>query len=246
MTEPASTVLTEDTQTTQTVWKDTVTDDYKPLVETKGWNSQNDVLKSYAELEKAMGSRVKIPDESSSEEERSNFYIRLGRPENADGYEVNVPDTIPRDEEFENTMRNIAFKAGAPKAQFEEMVKGYYDFLDAKLKKTEEEGEKALRDTWKSDYDQNIEVAKRTFKQFGGDELAELLVKTRLGNHPALVKAFYEIGKLNMDDNLIKGTQTQTETYVPKYPKSPEMYRNGDDEESKKARAYFEAKGFKY
>ncbi len=246
MTEPESTVLTADDQTTQAVWKDTVLDEYKPLIETKGWNDSNAVIKSYQELEKTMGSRIKIPDESSSEEERSNFYIRLGRPENAEGYEVNVPETFPRDEEFENTMRNIAFKTGAPKAQFEALVKGYYEFIDAKLKKTEEEGEKNLRESWKSDYDQNIEVAKRAFKQFGGDEFTDLLVKTRLGNHPAVVKAFYEIGKTSMDDTLIRGTQTTEEEYVPQFKDSPEMYRNGEDEESKKARAYFQARGIKY
>jgi hypothetical protein len=246
MTEPESTVLTEDAQTTQTVWKDTVLDEHKELVENKGWNDTNSVIKSYTELERAMGSRIKIPDENAGEEELSNFYLKLGRPETAEGYEVNVPESVPRDEDFENTMRNIAFKTGAPKAQFEALVKGYYEFLDAKLKRTQEEGEKNLRDTWKADYDQNIEVAKRAFKQFGGDEFSDLLVKTRLGNHPAMVKAFYEIGKVNMDDTLIRGTQTTDEDYVPQYKDSPDMYATGDDEESKKARAYFEAKGHKY
>ncbi len=49
-----------------------------------------------------------------------------------------------------------------------------------------------------------------------------------------------------MDDTLIRGTQTTEEEYVPQFKDSPEMYRNGEDEESKKARAYFQARGIKY
>jgi hypothetical protein len=51
-----------------------------------------------------------------------------------------------------------------------------------------------------------------------------------------------------MGDTLIKGDVVDPDkaAWQPQYPNTPEMYAAGEDEESKKARAWFEAKGHKY
>ena len=51
-----------------------------------------------------------------------------------------------------------------------------------------------------------------------------------------------------MSDTMIKGEASgdKEAAYVPQYATSPDMYRNGDSEESKKARAYFTANGHQY
>lgn len=250
MAEPTGQgLLTEDPPATtppETNWRDSVSEEHRSGISKFG--SVGELAKSYIELEGAMGSRIKVPAEDAPEEERSAFYNKLGRPENADGYELpEVPEGLQHDEEFEKTMRNIAYKAGAPKAQFLQLVKGYYEFLAAKLHRSKEEGERTLHEDWGADYDKNLEVAKRACTQFGGEEFTKLLVDTGLGSNPTVVKTFLEIGKVNLDDSFVKGEPAKSkEEFVPANVKSPEMYASGEDEYSKKARAYFEARGHVY
>jgi len=231
-------------QTETTQW---YSDEYKDVVTQKGWASANDTLKSYTELEKTMGGRVKIPTPESSAEEVSAYYSKLGRPENPDGYEIKeIPDNVPRDENMESLMRKVAFDSGIPKAAFEAQVKSYYETMSQTLAQAKTDGETALKGVWKENYGANMEVAKR-FAREGGDDFFDFLHKSGLGNNPIVIKAFYTYGTKVLDDSLIKGTAAgKDDSYKPKYPDSPSMYATGDDEESQRARAWHEANGYQY
>ena len=52
-------------------------------------------------------------------------------------------------------------------------------------------------------FDENISLAKQALEKFGGQELKDLLQSTGFGNHPAIVKAFYNIGKSVSNDTLV-------------------------------------------
>ena len=245
MSESQDGLLTEGNQTEATQW---YADNYKEVVAQKGWKEPNDALKSYTELEKSMGSKVKIPTPESSAEEVSNFYAKIGRPENPDGYEVTgVPDNVQRDEGLEAVMRKEAFDNGIPKAAFEAVMKKYYDSMSQQIAQARQEGETALKTEWADKYDTNLEIAKRFAKE-GGDEFMNFLADTGLGNHPVIIKAMFNYGSKTLDDTLIKGDSggDSKDAYKPQYADSPEMYANGDSDEAKKARAYFEAKGYTY
>lgn len=56
-----------------------------------------------------------------------------------------------------------------------------------------------------ADAKENIGLAVRAVQKFGGKALVELLETTGLGNHPALVRTFYLIGKGMREDD-VKGT----------------------------------------
>lgn len=251
--EPTGDLLTatntgEDNQTTttQTNW---YPEEYKDVVAQKGWASANDALKSYTELEKAMGGRVKMPTPESSAEEVSAFYAKIGRPENPDGYEIkDIPENVPRDENLESLMRKVAFDNGVPKAAFEAQIKSYFDAISQSITQSRVEGENALKGEWKDKYDTNLEIAKR-FAREGGEEFFDFLHDSGLGNNPIIIKAFFVYGTKILDDSLIKGEaggETTDKGYAPQYPDSPEMYTTGDDEESIKAREWFKAKGHRY
>lgn len=57
---------------------------------TTGALKTQDLLKSYQELERKMGSMVRIPSEDASEEERRKFYRALGVPETPDAYKIEI------------------------------------------------------------------------------------------------------------------------------------------------------------
>jgi hypothetical protein len=60
---------------------------------------------------------------------------------------------------------------------------------------------KADKDIGGTNFDANVQTAQRALARFGSPELTGLLNSTGLGNHPALVKAFVQIGKQIREDN---------------------------------------------
>lgn len=255
MAEPEEgNLLTADPPQTTQPWHSSA---YDELVEKKGWKGGDDALQSYNELETALGSRVKLPTPESSAEEISTFYKRLGCPENPDAYELEkpeLPEGMTYDEAFEKAIRSIAYDEGLTKNQMHALHKAFNEYqvnkhnnFTAEMQRTREEGERLLKEGWGADYGKNLETAKRACQELGGDDFVTLLVESGLGNNPVMVKTFFGIGKKILSDTLIKGQGVKGEEgYKPQYPNSPEQYATGDDEESKKARAYFEARGHTY
>ena len=221
------------------------------LVTQQGWKSPDDPIRDYRELQKSASGNVKIPGEESSPEERSAFYNKIGRPDTPEGYEItDIPENVGMDDETLNELRNDAFKAGVPKVAFETVLKNYLNRMSEQVVQSRVDGERVLKEeVWKGDYDKNIEIAKRYVTEHCSDEFKQVLEDTGLGNNPVFAKHFFEQGKKTLSDTLIKGSQNSGEReaeYRPQYPNDPAMYKNGDDEESKNARAYFISKGHVY
>lgn len=213
-----------------------------------------DIVKSYIEMEKISSGKVKIPDENSTPEERSSFYDKIGRPKTAsptspEGYDVKISEGTKVDEQFLTTMANSAHKYGASKELFQGLVEDFLGYQNQQLEATRIAGETALKGEWKDSYDKNIEITQRAYQAFDTDgEFGKLMTDSMLGNDPRVVKMFFRIGQKMVDDTLVQGQQRteKQEEYRPTHPNSPEMYRNDESEDGRKARAYFEAHGFKY
>jgi hypothetical protein len=245
MPEIEESLLSPDIEAPPTSW---YSETNKELVTKKGWKTGDDALKSYTELERSLGSRVKMPSPESSAEEIRAFYQKTGCPENPEGYEIKeVAEGAVRDEISENELKKIAYQNGVSKQAFESIVKGYYDNQAAQLQQGRIQGEKQLREELGTKYDAELTIGKR-FCAECSDEFKNLLETTGLGNSPIIVKEFIRLGKKTMSDTLIKGDTSGDKEgeYVPKFKDSPSMYASGEDEDSKKARAYFESRGHKY
>ncbi len=57
-------------------------------------------------------------------------------------------------------------------------------------------------------YEENLAKAVRAADVFGGPELRDLLEETGLGNHPVIVKTFYQIGRATGEDVSAGGKET--------------------------------------
>ncbi len=249
MTEPEGSLLTEPAvDNSQQEWYG---ESSKELVESKGWKTADDAIGSYRELEKSMGGKLKMPTPESSAEEIRAFYQKTGCPENPDGYEVPAVEGAEsfKNEGVENSMKQIAYDQGVSKQAFEAIVRGYYEQMSADLKASQDQGETALKTEWIDKYDENIVVAQRFVNEYNNEAFNELMETTHLGNHPEMLKFCEWAGRKTMSDTFIKGGIGDVKgdkEYTPAYPNSPEMYKDGDDEESKKGREYHTARGFKY
>lgn len=79
-----------------------------------------------------------------------------------------------------------------------EAVKGQIEASQESFKKQVVEWETALStdaEVGGTKFDENKAVAVKAVQAFGDKELTELLTETGLGSHPALVKAFWRVGK---------------------------------------------------
>ena len=212
---------------------------------------------SYLEQEKMNSGRVKMPTDTSTDEERGAFYQKLGRPDNAEGYNLPaLPEGQDYNDELINTMRGVAFESGVSDSQFSGLVAKFTEAqgaaAEAQAAANNAESETTvseLQTEWQGDYEKNLEVSKRALRELVPDDMKEplinLITEKNLDNNKLFVKFLHSIGAKTLDDTFIKGDKVtpSPDDYVPKYVNSPSMYKNDESEEGMKAKAYFAAKG---
>lgn len=225
------------------------------------FDSLDKLAGGYIELERAYGGTVKLPTEKSTPEEVSSFFTRCGRPDTSDGYNrPSLPEGKNYDEDLIGGMQTAAFEEGITDKQFGKMVERYLaieakkaETKDVETARVQEETTRALKELWHVEYDKNIEIARRAMRELVTGDLSEsfkaLIKDSGLGDNAVFIQGFQEIGSKILSDTLITpdGAPLKLEDdYMPSHPHSPEQYAHGEDEESKKARAWFTKRGHIY
>lgn len=167
-------------------------------------------------------SMIQIPGEKATDEEKQQFYAKLGRPEKVDGYEItkpaDLPERIPYEPAIETMFTKFAFEKGLSKQHAKDVWDFYFNTakegaeIEAKnIEKAQEESVNALKTEWGTKFEGNKKIAEIAFKRFGktgANLLDEAKVgNIRLGDHPAFLKTFYEIGIQTMDDKALSGKE---------------------------------------
>lgn len=144
-------------------------------LETKGFKDPSALAESYRNLEKLRGvpenELARIPKEGDAEAWNA-FYNRLGRPENAAGYELPIPDGD--DGVFAKQAAEWMHEAGLTPAQAKMLAGKNNEFLAAQIKAHQDQQAiesdrqmSELKTEWGQAYEQNTEIARRAAKQFG-------------------------------------------------------------------------------
>lgn len=163
----------------------------------KGFSDINGLLKSYNESQSYIGGAVKIPTDKSTDEERSAFYAKLGRPESADKYEWQPPEGISvegvTDGEFKK-FKDLAFAAGLSNKQLGAVMGGWSEIvqsLQAKqakfLSEQSEQTTAALKKEWGDEYQQKFDLTMKKLDSLG---IRKHLEKSGILT-PEIVKGFY-------------------------------------------------------
>ena len=179
-----------------------VSEEYKEVVETKGWKTADDAIKSCVNLEKQVGGdKVLLPKEGEDLSEWEGWK-QLGTPETSEGYEFKVPDGMQDySPEMLEWFAKEAHAANLPVSIAQRLHDGWVQ------KATETQADHELqqerqREDWNAElkkeygtaYDDRVGLARRAVRSFGSDELIKVLEQTGLGDHPELIKAFSRIG----------------------------------------------------
>ena len=210
------------------------------------FSSVTDLGKSYLELqEKAKGAEgaVKIPGEKSTDQEKAEFFKKIGRPDSPDEYELKdpeLPEGLEINKEFKKGYQNTVHMLNLTKDQAEKLYDWYHiillDTLDELTKLSEEElktAEEGIRKEYGKNYNANVKLAHEAILQFGGDDLFDLFEKVKvggrkLGSLPGMVRTFVNIGKKMGEHTFVKGEKEGEPTGIEAtgqldYDKSPEL-----------------------
>jgi hypothetical protein len=177
------------------------------------------LAKGYVHAQHMIGhDKVAIPSRDAPQEEHDAFYTKLGRPETASGYESpteNMPD-VPINEEMQSQFFEEAHRLGLNSQQAAGLIRWQaeqaHSSIEAGSQASQanmEKAQDAMRQEFGKAYPEKMDMAKNAALEFGGQELMDLLDSTGLGNEPSVIKAFANIGKAIMNDEIIGGGRRQ-------------------------------------
>lgn len=187
------------------------------------------MAKSYLNKDKLLGTAVQPLADDASDEDRRAHFTKLGCPEKVEGYEIKTPELpegMQMDEALMKATTKYAHDNGIPKTIFEGLAKlvldGQVNTHNQLVKAATEAQDKVaeasinkLKGEWGADYDKNLEMGRRAYDLFGGDDFVKLMEETGLKDNPVVVKAFVEIYKQIKPDEFITGGTPAEKTAVP-------------------------------
>lgn len=169
----------------------------------EAWREKVKDMASLEDVEKALERGMGYAPASSVEE------IKLKFPE---GFSV--------DDGVSKRFKEVCVELGITPAQAQSLVEYQIGANREIVDSVIADGSKKLKESWGSRYDENTAQALKAVtaldRRMGG-RLSEALAFSGMNNNPALVEAFYEIGKLTSEDSLAGGSPAVS----PDQPESP-------------------------
>lgn len=202
-------------------WLSSIPENLRDNEAFKGIEKSSDAWQEFVDLKVNSANSVKIPGEDATDEERTSFLDKLGRPETPDKYSFTKPDDISDDlysKEEEQVFKEAFHSVGLTDTAAKTLWSKYYE-MAAKGKADQEQAKKtefdkavnSLKDEWKGDtFKKNTEIAHRVFTNvFKDDETKKAATKffedtkvngLSLGDNPMMLKVFARLGQLMGDD----------------------------------------------
>lgn len=193
-------------------WKSSLSDELKNDATLQNFKDIESLAKTVVHQQKVLGGRIPLP---KTDEEYNELYNKLGRPEDPNKYEVNIPQEYQQYFKKENVeeFKNVAHKIGLNNKQVNALldyqvnsIKYEMDNEPASMAAERDQTTQALKQEWGYDYDKNIRAAERALNVYGDDELRDLVQNTNAGNNPAVIKFFARLGA-EITEDMAKNTQ---------------------------------------
>lgn len=183
-------------------------------VQNKGWDDPSKLVSSYQNLEKLIGAEragrtVTMPGDKAEPAEVEAFYNKLGRPAEASGYKLDVPQGQPT--EFADTAKKWFHEAGLTAKQAETVGKHWNEFIATKTaaaQQTQMEkaqlDQQALQKEWGAAHAQNLQLAQQTRANLGvSNEEVDGIAQT-LGLKRT-IELFHKLGQRTGEGDFVAG-----------------------------------------
>lgn len=199
-------------------WKTSIPEDIRDNPNFSKYTSMESFAKGHLNAISMLGKQpeLKVPE---NDDERNEFYNKLGRPDEQSGYEFKSFEVDEMMQDYVNgrvdSYKELSHSIGLSNAQAAAVHEWYMEGNAENAKTatemsaaTEKAGFDALKNEWGDAYDRHLNAAQNALAEFGGDELKTYLDQTGLGNNPDLIKAFFNIGKGMMGDTFLEEGDT--------------------------------------
>jgi len=191
-------------------WLESLPQELKGAESLTKFKDVGQLAQSYLEAEKALSSRIAIPDEKADNEAWAKFYQRLGLPEDKRYTEKRTAE----DEQYLQAYEQMFYDNGLSKRQGEKLLNSLYDYSNKieqqQQKQSTVEAEKAkgenlqwLQSNYGNEFDARMSGMQAALKEFGSRELAEMLEDSLFA--PALVDMLAKVGATLKSDSLVDG-----------------------------------------
>ena len=189
-------------------WKASLPEDLRDNQLIHNANSIESLAKTAIHAQSMIGAdKLAIPGKWANDDDWNNVYTKLGKPEDAQGYKLEVKEGTQVDKDMESWYRGLAHKAGLNDRQANTIFQEYMT-KEAELKAANAppspedveiikgEAEIALKKEWGKAFDTRMNEAKGVLSEFAPKDFDQLLTKdgVPLGNDPVFIKTLANIG----------------------------------------------------
>ncbi len=219
-TTPTTEETKQETQIEQPVptvaksWKEAIPEELRNDPNISKFTELEALAKSYVNATRMIGQdKVAVPNNNSTEDQWNEVYDKLGRPESAEKYQLDVKsDIVPLDDGAIKQFAENAHQLGLNNKQAQGILEFYKNSMEGSAQQSKIDNETAqanaeqeLRKEWGSNYENNIKKAGSIAKANMNPEVLDMELKdgTRLGDHPAIIKGFANIANLMSEDKLV-------------------------------------------
>tara|TARA_R110000822_G_scaffold79406_4_gene189884 strand:+ start:3977 stop:4798 length:822 start_codon:yes stop_codon:yes gene_type:complete len=192
-------------------WKSSLPDELKNDATLSNFKDIESLAKTVVHQQKVLGSRIPLP---KTDEERSELYTKLGRPETADAYEFSISEDMKPyfKDQAVSEFKNVAHKIGLNNEQVNALIEyqkgsiaSELENSDSYLEVSRQNTEQSLKQEWGMQYDKQIRSAQRALSVYGDPEIMELM-NGEAGNNPAVIKLFARLGA-EVTEDMTQNTQ---------------------------------------
>ena len=195
-------------------WKETISEEFRNDPNISKFTEIDALAKSYINATRMIGQdKVAVPNENSTDDQWNEVYGKLGRPESADKYKLEVKsETAPLNETAIKQFAENAHQLGLNNKQAQGILEFYKNSMEGSVQAARVETETAqanaeqeLRKEWGRSYDENIKKAGAIAKANMSEDILNMELKdgTRIGDHPSVIKGFASIANLMSEDKLV-------------------------------------------
>jgi len=213
-TQPTATPTTVSNGDTPASWKSSISEEFRNDPNIEKFTEIDALAKSYINATRMIGQdKVAVPNKNSTEDQWNEVYSKLGRPETADKYALNIEsEAVAMDEGAIKSFAEQSHKLGLNNTQAQGILEFYKNNMESNMQRAtvdtetaQAQAETELRAEWGKEFDSNVSKASALAKANMNPEILDLQMQdgTRIGDHPEIIKGFAKIAGMLSEDKLV-------------------------------------------
>ena len=200
--------------TTTSTWKDSISEQYRNDPNIEKFTEADALAKSYINAVKMIGQdKIAIPNNNSTDEAWNEVYDKLGRPESAEKYSLNVKsEVVNLDDTAIKSFAEQSHKLGLNNKQAQGILEFYKNNMEGVAQQTkidvetaQAQSEQELRQEWGRDFEAKVKQASALAKANMDAKVLDMPLQDgrKLGDHPEIIRGFAKIASMMQEDKII-------------------------------------------